>query len=76
MASEEKGPCIICGEPTTNRSRVAGRIGSRSYSHWRCPAEEFAQCADRRDMNRRRPKGRDKGLDYAISVIAVTGEAS
>ena len=64
------GRCIICGETTTNRVRVEPAFG-RPYSHWRCPVMEHDQCADRRDMKRRRPRHRDAGLDLAIAAAST-----
>lgn len=70
------GPCIVCGEATPNRVRVEGRPGiGRPYWHWRCPLTEIDQCADRRDMNRKRPKGRDAAFTRALAAVAETGPA-
>lgn len=63
MPSTSEGPCIVCGDPTAHRKDSGGR------KHWRCPPTEHDQCADRRDMKRRRPKYRVAAIDQGIRTM-------
>lgn len=65
MSDRTQGACIVCGEATTNRTESGGR------KHWRCPLIELDQCADRREMGRRRPRNRPHDLDAAIAAVVT-----
>jgi hypothetical protein len=67
-SAPQTGRCIVCSCETSDRTESGGR------KHWRCPPTEHDQCADRRDMRRRRPKHRAKDIDAGLSRMCAMSD--
>lgn len=48
MPAKKPRECVVCGEPTMNRTQP--------HNTPRCPSSEFEACATRRDAGRARPR--------------------